>query len=367
MKRFRGILVKEFLHIFRDARSMLLLFGIPLVQVLMFGFVLSNDIQDVKVVVLDKSHDVYTRELVQRIHSSGFFILEGYIDTEDQIEGVFKGGDAREVIVFGPDFSKKLVTGQGADMQLILDASEPNTASLISNYTQGIVQDYIREKLPTAQPQAVKAEVRMLFNPALKGVYMFVPGIIAMILMLVSALMTSVSITREKESGSMEVLLISPLKPVQIVLGKVTPYILIAFLDAILILLLGYFVFKMPMEGSLLLLLGESFLYIVMALSLGILISTLASSQQVAMFISMIALMLPTILLSGFIFPIENMPKLLQWLSYIMPPKYFIVIIKNIMVKGIGFVYVWKETAILVGATMIFIFVSVKRFSLRLE
>jgi ABC-2 type transport system permease protein len=358
---------KELLHIFRDPRTLLFLFGIPLVQVLLFGFVLSNDIENVKVAVLDRSRDAGTREIVERLHSSGFFVFAGYLDNEEQIGETFRRGDAREVIVFGPDFTSSLHNGKGAELQLILDASEPNTASLISSYTQGIIQDYLAEEMGTDVQGLLQAEIRMEFNPALRGVYMFVPGIVAMILILISALMTSVSITREKEYGSMEVLLVSPLKPVQIILGKVTPYILIAFADALFVLLLGFFVFGMPMHGNLILLLALSLLYILMALALGILISTLSNSQQVAMFISMFALMLPTILLSGFIFPIENMPRVLQWISYIMPPRYFIIIMKDIMVKGVGFLYVWKETAFLAGATLLFLGISIKRFSLRLE
>jgi ABC-2 type transport system permease protein len=189
----------------------------------------------------------------------------------------------------------------------------------------------------------------------------------AMILMLISALMTSISITREKEMGTMEVLLVSPLKPIQIILGKVTPYIGLAFTNAIIILLMGYFVFELPVNGSMILLLLETVLFITLALSLGIFISTVAKNQQMAMFISMLALMLPTILLSGFIFPIENMPKILQWISTLMPPRWFIVILKNIMLKGNGFLYVWKETLILLGMTLVFIGLSVKRFKIRLD
>ena len=193
----------------------------------------------------------------------------------------------------------------------------------------------------------------------------FVPGTMALILMLVSAMMTSISIAREKEIGTMEVLLVSPLNPLQIVVGKVIPYVVFAFINAVTIILLGYFVFGMPLKGSILLLLAESFLFISMALSLGILISTMAKSQQVAMFISVFALMLPTLLLSGFIFPVENMPAILQWISYAMPPKYFIIIIKNIMLKGTGFMYVWKETLVLVGMMLFFIALSVKKFKIR--
>ena len=213
----------------------------------------------------------------------------------------------------------------------------------------------------------IEPEVRMIYNEGMKGVYMFVPGTMALILMLVSAMMTSISIAREKELGTMEVLLVSPLNPAQIIVGKVIPYVLFAFINAITIILLGYFVFGMPLKGSIVLLLAESFLFISMALSLGILISTVSDNQQVAMFISVFALMLPTLLLSGFIFPIENMPVILQWISYAMPPKYFIIIIKNIMLKGTGFMYVWKETLILVGMMLFFIALSVKKFKIRLE
>jgi ABC-2 type transport system permease protein len=207
----------------------------------------------------------------------------------------------------------------------------------------------------------------MLFNNELKGVYMFVPGTMALILMIVSAMMTSISITREKETGSMEVLLVSPLRSFQVIIGKVMPYVLLAFMNGVVIVALGYYVFEMPINGSLTLLLAETLLYIVMSLSLGIFISTMSNTQQVAMFISMFALLLPTMLLSGFIFPVENMPWPLQWLSTIIPAKYFIILIKNIMIKGTGLLFVWKETLVLIVMTLIFIGLSVKKFKIRLE
>ena len=216
-------------------------------------------------------------------------------------------------------------------------------------------------------PLAIEAETQMLFNAELKSVYMFVPGVITVILMLVSAMMTSISITREKELGTMEALLVSPLKPIQIIIGKVTPYVLLSFINLIVILLLARFVFHMPVQGSVILLLAESILFIIMALSLGILISTISKTQQQAMLLSMFALMLPIILLSGFIFPVENMPVILQYLSHIMPPKWFIIIIKNIMLKGVGIAYFWKETLIILLMTLFFIGMSVKKFKIRLE
>jgi len=272
------------------------------------------------------------------------------------------------IVVFDNDFSKKLSNGEHPAIQLLADASDPNQASLIVNYTTAIINDFItQEYIQKNIPLQIIPQVRMLYNEEMKSVFMFVPGTMAMILMLISAMLTSVSIAREKELGTMENLLVSPLRPIQIVIGKVTPYILLSIVNAISILLLAFFVFGLPVRGSLLLLMGESILFIMLSLSLGILISTVASSQQVAMFISMFALLLPVILLSGFIYPIENMPLILQWLAYIMPPKYFIIILKNIMLKGTGFMFVWKETLVLIGFTIVFIALSVKKFKLRLE
>jgi ABC-2 type transport system permease protein len=216
-------------------------------------------------------------------------------------------------------------------------------------------------------PLQIKPEVRMYFNEEMKSAYQFVPGTMALILMLVSALMTSISITREKETGTMEVLLASPLRPVQIIAGKVLPYLLLSIANAFVIVLIGRLVFGVPVTGSFILLMLETILFITMALCLGILISTIAKTQLVAMFISLIALMLPTIILSGFIFPIENMPKVLQWFSHIMPARYFITIIRGIMLKGVGILFIWKETLILLGMTLLFISISVKKFKVRLE
>lgn len=368
MKQFFGFVKKEFYHIFRDIRTMLVLFGIPIAQLLIFGFVVTNEVKDIKIAIYDQSKDAVTLQISNKIISSGYFILEQNLNHISNIEDIFKKGDVKEVIVFEPDFAKKLEREGLANVQLLADASDANTANLIVNYTSAIIMDYIqKENQLIDQPLKIDTEVRMVFNESLKSVYMFVPGTMALILMLVSAMMTSISIAREKEMGTMEVLLVSPLKPVQIIVGKVIPYVTLAFVNAISIIFLGYFVFGMPLKGSIVLLLLESFLFISMALSLGIFISTMAKSQQVAMFISIFALMLPTLLLSGFIFPIENMPIILQWISKLMPPKYFIIIIKNIMLKGTGFMHIWKETLILFVMMLFFIALSVKKFKIRLE
>lgn len=368
MKRFIGFVRKEFYHIIRDWRTLIILFGMPVIQLILFGYVITNEIKDVKIAVFDQSKDETTLRLINKITASGYFKLTENINSYDEIEQIFKKGFVKQVVVFEPDFAKKLKKEGKASIQLLTDASEPNTANLVVNYTSGIISGFMAEENKLADiPVKIIPEVRMLYNPELKGVFMFVPGIMAMLLMLVSAIMTSISITREKELGTMEVLLVSPLKPVQIIFGKVAPYVLLAFIDAIIIIAIGHFVFKMPVLGSVSLLMLEALIFITVALSLGILISTVTNSQQVAMMLSMVALMLPTILLSGFIFPIENMPWLLQALCQIMPPKYFIIIIKSIMLKGNGFLYVWKETLILLAMAAFFILLSVKKFKVRLE
>jgi ABC-2 type transport system permease protein len=364
----KGFIIKEFYHIFRDYRSMIVLFGMPVIQVLLFGFALSTEIKNAPVAIIDHSNDQVTRAITSKILSSGFFILADEVQGEGHIEEVFRHGKVKEVIIFESDFATKLEKDRQAGIQVIADASDPNTANLLVSYTSAIIGDYQQEYMKgMSLPVTITTESQMMYNPALKSVFMFVPGVITILLMLITAMMTSISIAREKEMGTMEILLVSPMRPIQIIAGKVLPYVLLAFANAVIILLLSYFVLGMPVKGSLFLLLAESLLFIVMALSLGIFISTVSNSQQMAMMLSMFALMLPTILLSGFIFPIENMPVPLQVLSNIMPPRWFIIIVKSIMIKGLGFQYIWKETLIIAGMALFFIALSVKKFKVRMD
>lgn len=368
MKHFIGFVIKEFYHIFRDKRTLMILFGMPVVQMLLFGYVVTNEIKNAKIAILDHSQDEISRKITDKIGSSGYFKITKILTEENQIEESFRNGSVKEVVIFEPDFGAKLQRENKASVHLIADASDANTANLIVSYTSAIINDYLQKENANLQvPMQIVTESRMLFNEELKGVFMFVPGTMAMILILISALLTSVSIVREKELGTMEVLLVSPLRPLQIIIGKVMPYVVLSFVNIITILLLSNFVFGLPIQGSVVLLLLESVLFIILSLSLGILISTSTKSQQTAMMISMMALMLPAILLSGFIYPIENMPVILQWVCRINPSTWFIIIIKNIMLKGLGFISVWKETLILCGMTFFFIAISVKKFKIRLE
>ncbi len=369
MKRFLGFVKKEFLHIFRDFRTLIILFGIPAAQILLFGYVVSTDIKNAGVAFLDLSKDEVTQKLTDKIISSGFFKSNGNLLHYNDIDKILKKGKTKAVIIFEENFGRNLISEGKATLSIIADGSEPNIAALVTNYTTAIVADFNREFAGTAgnTVSMIQPEVKMFYNPSLKGHFMFVPGVITLILILICALMTSVTITREKEFGTMEVLLVSPLKPVQIILGKVLPYFILSVINVIVILLLSWLVFGLPVKGSIVLLMAESMLYILMSLSLGILISTVSKTMQQAIFISLVGMMLPTILLSGFIFPIENMPVIYDWISAVLPPRYFVVIIKNIMIKGTGFPDVWKETLVLTAMTMIFIGLSIRNFKIRLE
>tara|TARA_R110000751_G_scaffold161356_4_gene267471 strand:+ start:64036 stop:65061 length:1026 start_codon:yes stop_codon:yes gene_type:complete len=340
----------------------------PIAQILLFGFAITNEINNVDIAILDHSKDASTEEIINKISASKYFTVKQILTREADIETAFKKGKIKAVLNFERNFSKNLIKEQKASIQIITDATDPNTANSITNYINAILQNYQQEKNRAIVVEyQIIPQTRMVYNPELKSVFMFVPGVMTIILMLVSAMMTSISITREKELGTMEILLVSPLKPFQVIIGKVVPYILLSVINAAVIVLLSIFIFRMPLQGSLILLALESVLFIITSLALGILISTIAETQQSAMMISLMGLMLPVILLSGFIFPISSMPVALQVISNIIPAKWFIIIIKGIMLKGVGIAFIWKETLILIGMTLFFIGLSIKKYKIRLE
>ena len=368
MNRFKGFVQKEFYHILRDKRSLFILFGMPIAQIMLFGFAITNEINNVDIAILDRSHDNTTREIINKISASKYFSILQVLDSESGIGPAFKKGKVKAILYFENNFGKNLVAEHRARVQIVTDATDPNMANTISNYINSILQNYQREENRTINitPQIVPKS-RMIYNPELKGVYMFVPGVMTVILMLVSAMMTSISIAREKEQGTMEILLVSPLKPFQVILGKVFPYIFLSIINAVVIVLLSIFVFHVPVIGNLFLLGLETVLFVITSLALGILISTFATTQQSAMMISLMGLILPVILLSGFIFPVSSMPMPLQIISYIVPAKWFIVIIKGIMLKGAGLGLLWKETLVLATMALFFIGLSVRSYKIRLE
>ena len=368
MKRFLGFIKKEFYHIFRDRRSLFILFGMPIAQIMLFGFAITNEINNVDIAILDKSKDATTQEIINKITSSKYFSNKQLIDNEAEIEAIFKKGKVKAVLIFENDFSKKLIKENKATIQIITDATDPNTANTISNFTNSILHNYQQEINKDIKiAYQIIPQTQMAYNAELKSVFMFVPGVMTIILMLVSAMMTSISITKEKELGTMEILLVSPLKPFQVIIGKVVPYIFLSVINAIVIIVLSIFIFKMPVQGSLIMLGAESILFIINALSLGILISTFSETQQTAMLVSFMGLLLPVMLLSGFIFPISSLPNILQIISTIIPATWYIIILKGIMLKGVGLAILWKETLILLGMTVFFMALSIKKYKIRLE
>ncbi len=359
---------KEFIHIWRDKRSLIVLIGMPIIQMTLFGYAITNEIKNADIAILDKSKDVTSERLVNKVLSSGYFRLDSYLQTDKEIEQKFKEGKIKFALIIEENFERKLQTENKASVQMITDASDPNIANTLVNYITAIVQNFNNELNSTNKPIFnISVETKMRYNPAMRSVYFFVPGLISVILMLISALMTSISITREKELGNMELLLVSPVKSLQVIVAKVLPYTLLAMINAITVLLAGFYVFGVPVLGNVFFLLSECLLYIITSLSLGIFISTKSDTQQAAFMVSLVGLMLPTIVLSGYIFPIENMPLVLQWISNLIPAKWFLIIIRDIMLKGSDITYVWKETLVLAGFAVFFILLSVKNYKERLQ
>lgn len=368
MSEFWTYVIKEFKHILRDRRTLFVLLGIPIAQILLFGFALTNEVKNSKFSVLDLSKDEETRLITDRLAASQFFDLAENLTSYEQIEHSFQAGHSNLVVVFPAHFSRDLAQSHHAQVQLIADASDPNLGSTLINYASAIIQD-VQMELWNDQslPYSIQTEVRMLYNPQLKGAFNFVPGVMAMVMMLICAMMTSIAIVREKEQGNMEVLLVSPLKPMVLILAKTIPYLALSLVNLTTILLLSVTLLELPIAGNLFLLYAESGLFIMTALALGMLISTSTNSQMMAMFISLVGLLLPTLMFSGFMFPIENMPIPLQVLSNLVPAKWYYLIVKDVMIKGLGFMSIWKETLVLLGMTVFLFVLSWRKFDIRLS
>jgi ABC-2 type transport system permease protein len=382
MNAFRGFVRKEALHILRDRRTLVVLLSLPVVAVLLFGFAIRTDVDHVRIAVVDPVPDHATLELRARFSATGIFEVVAVLEHTSPLDALFQRGAVQQAIVFHPGFAERLgrsssASGSraaggdgsghgGASVLVITDATDPNTGAALQAYASGVIQAYERELAGPRGGIRIVPEVRMRFNPTMESAHLFVPGLIAFVLTIVCALMTAISITREKETGTMEVLLVSPLRPWQIIVGKVLPYLVLGFINTLTVLFLAWLVFAVPVNGSVLLLLGESLLYVLTALALGVLISSRTSSQRVAMIAALSGMLLPTLMLSGFIFPIESMPRVLQLISNIIPAKWFLLILRGIMLKGVGLEFLWRETLVLLGMTAFLLLVSVRRFSIRL-
>ncbi len=368
MKQFIAFVKKEFYHIFRDRRTMLILLGMPIVQIILFGFAITTEVKEVRLAVLDPSNDMTTRKIIDRLDASEYFSVKQWLHTPREMEDAFLKNKIDIALVFNEKFADRLGMGEAA-LQLVADATDPNMAVTRAQYATGIISAAAQELLPLSSLSAGKItpEIKLLYNPQMKSAYNFVPGVMGLILMLICAMMTSISIVREKETGTMEVLLVSPVKPLLMILAKAVPYFVLSFVNLTTILLLSVFVLDVPVAGSLFWLVIVSLLFIFVSLSLGLLISSLTHTQVAAMLASGLVLMMPTMLLSGMIFPVESMPQLLQWISDILPARWYIEAVRKLMIEGVPVGFVVKEISILVLMAVILITVSLKKFNYRLE
>ncbi|WP_018628592.1 ABC transporter permease [Niabella aurantiaca] len=367
MKQLFVFIRKEFYHVFRDRRTLLILFGLPLVQILLFGYALTSEVKNADLVIMNGSVDPLAQQLTAKLRSAAFFNVQEKQLSPTAIEKEFKKGNIKAALVFPSGFSSDFIKARHATLQVLTDGSEPNISKTIAQYISAIVQDFQREHQAMAPaPLTITPELRMLYNEEGNGSINYVPGVLALILMIVCTALTSVAVVREKETGTMEVLLVSPFKPVMVLVAKAVPFLVLSLANFSIILLLAVYVLNVPVAGSLLLLFLITLLFIITSLSFGLLISNATSSQQVALLISMMGLMLPTIIFTGFIFPLENMPLIFQWISNLIPAKWYYAAVKAVMLKGLGIAYVWKEMLMLCIMTTLLLTITVKRFKIRL-
>lgn len=363
-KAFVSFIVKEAKHIVRDKRTMLILFGMPVVLMLLFGFAIRTDVKDIRTVVVTSSADHLTQIIIDRLDASEYFIMTGTTATPAAAERMIRNQQADMAVVFSREFANHRFDGD-MGVQFITDAADPNMAQQYVNYAQSIISAAIANARQGQSRQPVNA--KMLYNPRMESAYNFVPGIMGMLLLLICAMMTSISIVREKEKGTMEVLLVSPVKPIMIILAKAIPYLLLALAILVTILLMSFYVLGVPLQGSICWIMAVSLLYILLALSLGLLISNLTSSQLAALLMSAMVMLLPTVMLSGMLFPVDSMPAILRWISCIVPARWYISAMRKLMIMGVGIGSVMQEVAVLALMTTVLLTVSLHRFKTRLE
>ncbi|WP_286834168.1 MULTISPECIES: ABC transporter permease [unclassified Proteiniphilum] len=368
MKQFIAFVHKEFYHIFRDNRTLLVILGMPVVEILLFGFAINMEVQDIRVAVYDPTPDTFTNGIAERIQQNAYFNYLGKVYSMEEMGELMRKGKLDLAVVFQQNFQEDLVHSGDAAVQLLSNSSDPNRGSIAVTYATAIIAGYQREQTGLMQmPFQILTENRMIYNPLMKSSYMFVPGIMGLVLMIICTIMTSVSIVREKERGTMEVLLASPLKQGTMIFAKTIPYMVISFIDFIIILLLSYFVLDVPVNGNLLLFFLIAIIYIALTLSYGLTVSTLVDKQVNAVIVSAITAMVPVLMLSGMIFPIDNMPMVLQALSTIVPARWFIEAVRKVMIQGQGLMMVWKEILILIGMILFLLVVTIINTKKRLE
>lgn len=349
-------IAKEFKHILRDRRTMLILVIMPVLLIFLLGFALSTDIRNVNVVFMSDTNDDVVQRIVNRIDMSEYFTVVGRVYTTDEILHKMRSMET--------DVAVRFYRGQG--LQIVVDASNPNIAASEALYLQNIIYSQLAEEADMPQSR-VASKIRMLYNPRMQSSFNFIPGVLGLILILICAMMTSASIVREKETGTMEVLLTSPVRPITMIMAKMAPYFLLSCVNIASILLLARFVLGVPLAGSLLLIILFAVIYTIMSLSLGLLVSTITSSQTTALIISAIGLMVPVMMLSGMMFTIESMPMFFRVVSHAVPARWFIDAMRKLMIEGLTFQYVLTDFIVLSSMTLLFLAVAVKKFNSRLE
>ena len=368
MKALAGLLRKEVYHILRDRRTLIVIVALPILQVVIFGYAIRTDVDHVRLAVVDPAPDPVTLAIRSRFGAARVFEIVAVVPRSEMLEDLFRRGAAQGAVVFEAGFAEQVARGLPAGLLIIADATEPNTGSIVASYAGAVVQAYQQETPPPRGGTIrIVPSVRMRFNPTRESSNLFVPGLMAFVLTIISSLMTAITLTREKETGTMEALLVSPLRPWQIIVGKVAPYLVVGFASVAGVILEARLVFHVPLRGSLTLLLVEGLLFILVSLSLGILISARTSSQRVAMLGALVGTMLPTMLLSGFIFPIESMPWPLRAISVVVPARWFVLVARSIMLKGVGLAYLWRPTLVLLAMAIVLLTASTRAFHARLD
>lgn len=370
LRRMRAVARKEFLHVMRDPRSLVMGLAIPMLLLFMFGYALTLDVDRVPLMVWDQSATPESRDFVDRFIGSRYMSLAGTADNYREIERAIDERHALMALVVPTGFARDLRSGRPVAVQLLVDGSDSNTATIALGYADAIFAGYAREvRLDELQRrggqnlrQPLAVEPRVWFNADMLSRNAIVPGLIAVIMMVIAALLTSLTVAREWENGTMEQLIATPLTGPELIIGKLVPYCCIGVFDLVLSLLVGRYVFDVPFRGDWLLLLGVSLLFLVVALSLGMLISIAGKSQFVASQFAMVATLLPAFLLSGFVFPIENMPRLLQVMTHVIPARYFVTVLRGIYLKGVGLAVLWSEILFLALFGAVFLAMAMHKF-----
>ena len=367
MKAFLSILQKEFIHIGRDRISLFLVLAMPIALILLFGFTISTEIRNAKISILDQSKDTESNRLIENITASGYFQVVNFLDTEAEIDHDFKNKQIKIAMIIPPRFEESLAIDRAADIQIINDVSDINIASILNNYLRTVFNDYISDynRDNNAPETPINIVTTMQYNPELNSVYMFVPGIITLIMIIITALMSSITLAREKETNTMNMMLITTVKKINIAIGKVIPYMFLSLVSTVFILIISVYVFQMPIKGSISLLMLLCVVFMFTAASFGLLISAISKTQLDAMMVTMMGLFLPTVLLSGFLFPLDNMPIFFQWLADVFPAKWFILAIKDVMLKGATFMQIGKYLLILFGMSVGMVWVSLLQIDKR--